>query len=91
MQTRWDLLESPENIHGVPKRQWVKWPNAARMLFNQTLEGTADRVCYAPPPGPAPAPHLLRSLVQWRAIRWHTAWCAADNLARMLKTPGPRK
>jgi hypothetical protein len=90
MKTQWDLPESPENLHRVPKWQWVKWPNAARLIFNQTLEGTADSIYHAPP-GPAPAPHLLLSLVQWRAIRWNIAWCAADNLARMLKIPRPRK
>jgi hypothetical protein len=38
--TQWDLPESPENHYGADEKQWAKWPNAARVLFNEVLDAT---------------------------------------------------
>jgi hypothetical protein len=78
MKTQWDLPESPENLYCVGQKQWAKWPNAARMLFNQTMYATYDRIATLPAVAIDPPD-------RWRVIRWNIACVAADNLARMLK------
>jgi hypothetical protein len=80
MKTQWDLPESPKNLYCVEQKQWAKWPNAARALFNDTMDATYDHddVVWG---------LAMDSAADWRAIRWNIALTAANRLARMLKAP----
>jgi hypothetical protein len=80
MKTQWDLPKSPENLYGVSEERWAKWPNAARMLFNQTMDASYDRIATLPAV-------VIDPPDRWRVVRWNIACIAADKLARMLKAP----
>jgi hypothetical protein len=78
VKTLWDLPESPEKLYYVPEKRWAKWPNAARVLFNETMNATydPDAVCRG---------IAVESFDKWRTIRYHITLMAANKLARMLK------
>lgn len=61
------------NRYKVPKRQWRKWDERARNVFN-TLYATmiADQRIYNAAPN---APALPRAA--WRTVAWNAAFVAA--------------
>lgn len=66
------------NKHKVPKKQWDKWSNHARKVFNQmyyTLRPSMQFVFMHPDAAP-----LTKE--QWQTVRWNAAWeaaCAVDG------------
>ena len=74
---KWDIAVGPGNVYHVPKRQWRKWPNAARALYNGLMDDAAEQ-------------ELIASGAKvdeqdWFTIRWNLAYLAADLLAKMQK------
>lgn len=70
----------PRNRYKVPEKQWRKWGELSRAVFNGVFEQMADGRMYVHPRYPAPAAE------QWHTIRWNAAWIAADNVRDCLKT-----
>lgn len=66
-------MEAKNNNH-VPKRQWRKWSERARLVFNevysQLLRGRES----------LNAPDAVSTMKPrwWRTVSWNAAWVAAD-------------
>lgn len=66
------------NKHKVPKKQWDRWSNPARKMFNHMflrLRPTNQFVFSHPD-----APPVLKD--HWQTLRWNVAWeaaCAVDG------------
>lgn len=85
---KFELVEMPEslseseacdNINRVPRRQWRKWNQQSRFIFNQVY----NRMAYQ-----ETIKHPIMSLVRpelWDTIRWNAAWLAADAAYDSLK------
>ena len=61
------------NRYKVPQKQWRKWSDKAREVFNETYR-TMVRNQWAflhPKAEAAPRAH-------WRTVAWNAAWIAAD-------------
>jgi len=64
--------EACENINKVPKRQWRRWNQQARFIFNDVFSQMAHQKIVT-------HPKLAdMSDEQWKTIRWNAAWIAAD-------------
>lgn len=63
------------NVYRVPKRQWRKWANAERAVFNETLCAIREgwNVIFPDSMGGIKAPAR-------RVAAWNVAWIAADAL-----------
>jgi len=61
-----------ENIYGVQKRQWRKWNQQSRYIFNRVYNQFGDQHCVTHPKMEAIPDY------QWDTIRWNAAWLAAD-------------
>lgn len=62
-----------ENIHGMNKAQWRKWPRASKMAFNSVksfLLENQELTCH-PDAAPIPEKH-------WHTIAHNAAFMAAD-------------
>lgn len=61
-----------KNKYKVPKKQWAKWDEGARAVFNivyseskfQDVIATGDPI----------------SMERWNIIRWNIAWLSADKM-----------
>lgn len=67
-------LEQPEpNPHRVPRRQWAKWTNQARGVFNSVYDQMRrDQAMFLHPS----AERQTRE--HWKTVAWNAAWTAAD-------------
>ena len=71
----------PRNRYKVPVKQWAKWPDVARAVFNSTHEQMIDsqRAFKHPKQEPMPRAH-------WKTLAWNAAWIAADNVRDCLRS-----
>jgi len=61
------------NLYRVPKKQWRKWSDLARKVFNATYNFMMDNTkVMIHPKSPMPKP------VHFKTIAWNAAWIAAD-------------
>lgn len=62
------------NRYEVPKRQWGRWSNLARSVFNKVYSDMrpSTQLLYTHPDA---APMPLR---HWETLRWNAAYIAAD-------------
>lgn len=61
------------NVHKVPKKQWRKWSETARKVFNEVYYTLRHNTGVLFPPT---AQNLSRQAI--KVIAWNTAWIAAD-------------
>jgi len=72
------------NKHKVPHKQWNKWSNRARSMFNRMYHSMRPSMQFAflyPDALPAPRKH-------WETTRWNAAWEAAslvDGVSHVAK------
>ena len=65
--------EHTENVNKVANRQWRKWNNQARYIFNYIYGQMAyQKVIKHPGAKLIPEDH-------WNTVRWNAAWLAADG------------
>jgi len=62
------------NRYKVPARQWAKWPEIARWVFNSTFSEMARQPEWFLPPGAVAPPKK-----QWRVTAWNAAFTAASR------------
>lgn len=62
------------NKHKVPKRQWRKWNDVGRTVFNETFALKSAKTLDILAPGFLP-PLSKRG---WSVAMWNVAWLAAD-------------
>lgn len=88
MPKKIEIVEMPEalqvgpktqNTYEVPKRQWRKWNNQARYVFNEHMNQTQNPDHIVHPKDQGKSPEL------WQTIRWNTAWLAADAVMETVK------
>ena len=62
-----------KNLNRVPRKQWSKWSDQAKTIFNKTYEFIIkNQSVMKHPKGPTlHADH-------WETISWNAAWIAAD-------------
>lgn len=64
--------EACENLYGVPNRQWRKWNQQSRYIFNCVFNQMEFQKSITHP----------RSIQMpdeyWKTVRWDAAWLAAD-------------
>ncbi len=61
------------NLCKVPKKQWGKWSEKARGVFNSVYDSmTSNPWAYWHPKC------LEISLSHWKTVAWNAAWTAAD-------------
>ncbi len=63
------------NVQKVPAKQWRRWSEQARRIFNAVFAEMADQKLFLHPKARA-VPRAL-----WRTTRWNAAWVAADAVA----------
>ncbi len=61
-----------QNINNVQQRQWRKWNQQARFIFNQVYGQLEDQRVVKHPKAEEQAQD------HWATIRWNAAWLAAD-------------
>lgn len=72
-------MEKPENIHKVAKRQWKKWTEAGRLIFNDLyVTSYHDQRIMTHPKTNIPDK-------EWNTIAWNHAWLAADYISMREK------
>lgn len=72
-----------ENTYKVNKKQWKKWNDAGRYVFNNLYEDVLkDQEVFSHP----------KSAVQineyWTTTAWNVAWVAADHTTKITKDRG---
>lgn len=66
------MAKAITNRHKVPAKQWKRWSDHARHVFNAVFAGMADQPLFLHPKAtPAKREH-------WKTTRWNAAWTAAD-------------
>lgn len=60
------------NTHRVQKKQWAKWSERARGVFNAVYATMADQLLFLHPEG------TQNRGEHWKTTRWNAAWVAAD-------------
>lgn len=70
---------NPEpNSYRVPVKQWRKWSETQRRVFNLVYESMSDqRIMHHPKATMMPTEH-------WTTVQWNAAWIAADALKGWL-------
>jgi hypothetical protein len=64
---------STQNRYKVPSRQWSRWSQIARRVFNGTYKAMqGPSTAYMHPDAPP------QRRVWWRTVAWNAAWLAAD-------------
>jgi hypothetical protein len=61
-----------ENVNIVPQKNWRKWSDNARRVFNAMMASSANMSVMTHPAAPTMADE------HWKTIRWNMAWLAAD-------------
>jgi hypothetical protein len=65
-------MASIQNRHRVPAKQWRRWSEHARRVFNTVFQTMGEQDLFLHPKAtPAKREH-------WRTTRWNAAWVAAD-------------
>ncbi len=62
------------NKHKVPKKQWVKWSNHAKKIFNELYESMVGR-------GQWKFLHVKQPAIPknwWQVTAWNASWTAAS-------------
>lgn len=68
------LSRAKSNRYKVPKRQWKRWSEAGRMVFNATYSAmTRNQLLFSHPE----AERIPTN--RWRTICWNAAWIAAGE------------
>jgi DNA topoisomerase IB len=70
-----------KNINRVPKKQWSKWSDRARVIFNRCygfFMGNQD-ISNHPKAKKLPPAH-------WKTVAWNAAWIAADACDNTIPT-----
>ncbi len=62
------------NKHKVQKKQWAKWTNHARRVFNDVYMSFRHSM----QPMLVHPEQPLMSRVMWSTLRWNAAWLAAE-------------
>lgn len=68
-----ERLIMAKNIFKVPKKQWSRWSELARGVFNRSYQffvGNQDKMLH--PKAKASTKE------QWKTTAWNAAWIAAD-------------
>ena len=61
------------NPYRVPQKQWRRWSEQAKTVFNRTYKFMYDnRAVMLHPKQPVPSP------AHWKTTAWNAAWIAAD-------------
>jgi hypothetical protein len=72
--TNVNLGQPVKNKHKVPKKQWNKWSNFARRVFNDMMYSMRPKLQFAfLHPGAMPM-----AQEHWQTVRWNAAWSAAE-------------
>ena len=69
------------NRYRVPRKQWKKWSDLARTVFNNlyaTLKASQGVLHH-------PSVTELLSRRQWDVVAWNTAWLAADEAQKAIE------
>lgn len=69
-----NLGQPVKNRFKVPLKQWSKWSNHAKKVFNQLYQAMRPSLQWAflhPDAHPSSKAH-------WDTVRWNSAWTAAD-------------
>ena len=74
-----DLANGVSNYNGVPSKQWKRWDNTGRYIFNQLFGWSVDSKVMTHPD----TPDIPED--QWKTIRWNMAWLAADAYMNTVK------
>lgn len=73
------------NLHKVQLKQWRRWSNQARSVFNDTyayMAGNQNEFLH---------PKAKRNVkAHWKTTAWNAAWVAADAADAWVPTKGPR-
>lgn len=67
------------NDHKVPKKQWKKWDDLEKYVFNALYELMGDQQFYK---------HYDAGFMHadhWKVVRWNAAWSAAELLREQRK------
>lgn len=67
------------NLMHVSKKQWAKWNELARHVFNATFQAMRDNQAIFSHPKAA---HMGRE--KWRTVAWNAAWTAASEVRRRM-------
>lgn len=62
-----------ENIYKVPKKQWSKWNDSGKEMFNSLLEKIMNLHGNFLHPKTPEMPHE-----EWQTVAWNAAWLAAS-------------
>jgi hypothetical protein len=75
MATSKNMGRPVKNKYGVPKKQWEKWSNHARKVFNDMFVSLRPRnqFVYLPPDSP------LLPKTSWEVLQWNVSWMAAAS------------
>lgn len=76
--TNLNLGQPVKNKYGVTKRQWGKWSNHAKRIFNDvyySLRHSMQRLVTHPDALPMPKEH-------WETLRYNAAYLAADAVKK---------
>jgi hypothetical protein len=65
-----------ENSYEVPKRQWNKWSDEQRLLFEDMMDWLSDKSFIDP------LNHTSIDVDQWETIRWNCAFLAAASVGQ---------
>jgi hypothetical protein len=71
-----NLGQPVKNKHKVPVKQWNKWSNLARRVFNDMYYSLRPSMQFAflhPDAKASPLEH-------WQTTRWNVAWSAAEAI-----------
>ena len=67
------MTQSAKNENRVPLKQWRRWSEKAREVFNRVYEfGTNNQWAMLHPKQTPPKPD------HWKTTCWNAAWIAAD-------------
>lgn len=71
------IVHSRQNVHKVPMRQWRKWSNSAREMFNAVYSSMrANQWAYQHPK------EEKMSSEHWKTVCWNAAWTASETIPR---------
>jgi hypothetical protein len=66
------MAKAIPNKHKVPAKQWKRWSDRARAIFNEVFATMVEQGIFLHPKAtPAAREH-------WKTTRWNAAWVAAD-------------
>lgn len=69
------------NAFKVPVKQWRKWPEVARRVFNLHFYELKENQAILTHPKTQKV-----SAKEWRTQAWNSAWLAADSVVSALRT-----